>query len=282
MRDTPKRISWAVFLIFMGIALLLSVLDSSGNLGSALDFIRNPLSVVMDWTAGRADTFAGALAGPRDLQEARAEIARLEAELDNAIRELEQTRNMESDYRLMLELFNHARQTPDYQRVMANVIGRDPNPSVRSIIIDRGLEDGIQVGMPVESARGLVGRVYRVTNRSAQVILITDTSNSIPARLVNSRATGSVRGGGVTGNLYLEWIDQRHQVTVGEVVVTSGLRGRMPPDLIIGRVLDVERSEAELFQRAGVSSAVDFNALEVIFVIVDFEPIDTSIFSDTP
>ena len=282
MRDTPKRISWAVFLIFMGIALLLSVLDSSDNLGSALDFIRNPLSVVMDWTAGRADTFAGALAGPRDLQEARAEIARLEAELDNAIRELEQTRNMESDYRLMLELFNHARQTPDYQRVMANVIGRDPNPSVRSIIIDRGLEDGIQVGMPVESARGLVGRVYRVTNRSAQVILITDTSNSIPARLVNSRATGSVRGGGVTGNLYLEWIDQRHQVTVGEVVVTSGLRGRMPPDLIIGRVLDVERSEAELFQRAGVSSAVDFNALEVIFVIVDFEPIDTSIFSDTP
>ena len=282
MRDTPKRISWAVFLIFMGIALLLSILDSSDNLGSALDFIRNPLSVVMDWTAGRADTFAGALAGPRDLQEARAEIARLEAELDNAIRELEQTRNMESDYRLMLELFNHARQTPDYQRVMANVFGRDPNPSVRSIIIDRGLEDGIQVGMPVESARGLVGRVYRVTNRSAQVILITDTSNSIPARLVNSRATGSVRGGGVTGNLYLEWIDQRHQVTVGEVVVTSGLRGRMPPDLIIGRVLDVERSEAELFQRAGVSSAVDFNALEVIFVIVDFEPIDTSIFSDTP
>lgn len=282
MRDAPRRIGWATFLILMGIALLLSILDSTGNLGGALDFIRNPMVVVMDWTAGRADTFAGALAGPRDIQEAQAEIARLEAEIDELVREVEESRNIESDYRLMLELFNLARQTPDYQRVTANVIGRDPNPSVRSIIIDRGLEDGVRVGMPVEATRGLVGRVYRVTNRSAQVILITDSSHSIPARLVNSRATGSLRGGGVTGKLHLEWVDQRHHITVGEVVVTSGLGGRIPRDLIIGRVLDVQRSEAELFQRAEVRSAVDFDALEVVFVIVDFQPTDAGIFTDTP
>jgi rod shape-determining protein MreC len=282
MRDAPRQISWAAFLILMGVALLLSILDSSGNLGSALDFIRNPMAVAMEWTAGRTDNLTGALAGPRDIQEARAEIARLQAEIDAQAREIEQYRNMEGDYRLMLELFNHARQSPEYQRVTANVIGRDPNPSVRSIIIDRGLEDGIRVGMPVEGARGLVGRVYRVTNRSAQIILITDSSNSVPARLVNSRATGSLRGGGITGNLYLEWIDQSHQVTVGEVVVTSGLGGRMPRDLIIGRVVDVQRREAELFQRAEVRPAVDFDALEVVFVIVDFQPLDTGIFTDAP
>lgn len=282
MRNTPKRIGWATFLIFMGAALLLSILDSTGNLGGALNFIRNPMSVVMEWTAGRADIFPGALAGPRDIQEARAEIARLQAELDARTLELEQYQNMETDYRLMLELFNHARQLPDYQRVMANIIGRDPNPSVRSIIIDRGLDDGVRVGMPVEGSRGLVGRVYRVTNRSAQVILITDTSNSIPARLTNSRATGSLRGGGVSGNLYLEWVDQRHPITVGEVVVTSGLGGRMPRDLIIGRVVEAQRTEADLFQRAEVRPAVDFDALEVVFVITDFQPISTDIFSGQP
>lgn len=282
MRDAPKRISWAVFLIFMGVALLLSILDSTGNLSRSLDFIRNPIAVVMNWTAGRADTLAGALEGPRDVQEARAEIARLQAELDAATLQIEQYQNMENDYRLMLELFNHARQTPDYQRVTANVIGRDTNASLRSIIIDRGLEDGIQVDMPVEGARGLVGRVYRVSNRSAQVILITDTSNSIPARLSNTRATGSLRGGGVAGNLYLEWVDQSHQISIGEVVVTSGLGGRMPRDLIIGRVVDVQRIEADLFQRAEVQPAVNFNSLEVVFVITDFERIDTDIFSGGP
>jgi rod shape-determining protein MreC len=282
MRDAPRRISWAAFLILMGVALLLSILDSTGTLGGALDFIRNPMAVVMDWTAGRADTLSGALAGPRDLQEARAEIARLEAELDAREREIEQYRNMENDYRLMLELFNHARQTPDFQRVTANVIGRDPNPSIRSIIIDRGLEDGLQVGMLVEATRGLVGRVVRVSNRSAQVILITDSSNSVPARLVNSRATGSLRGSGVTGNLYLEWVDQSYQITVGEVVVTSGLDGRTPRDLIIGRVVGVQRTEAELFQRAEVRSAVDFDSLEVVFVITDFQQTEIDVFRDWP
>ncbi|MFO7537508.1 MAG: rod shape-determining protein MreC [Chloroflexota bacterium] len=282
MRDAPRRISWAAFLILMGAALLLSILDSTGNLGSALDFIRNPMAVMMQWTAGRADTLSGTLAGPRDVQEALAEIARLEAENDELVREIDQYRNRESDYQLMLELFNHARQTPDYQRITANVIGRDPNPSVRSIIIDRGLEDGLQVDMLVEAARGLVGRVYRVSNRSAQVILITDASNSVAARLVNSRGIGILRGGGVTGDLYLEWVDQRHQITVGEVVVTSGLDGRMPSDLVLGRVVEVQRSEAELFQRAAVRSAVDFNALEIVFIIVDFQPTDTGIFTDGP
>jgi rod shape-determining protein MreC len=282
MRDAPRRISWAVFLIFMGAALLLSILDSTGNLGRTLDFIRNPIAVVMNWTAGRADTLAGALEGPRDVQEARAEIARLQAELDAATLQIEQYQNMENDYRLMLELFNHARQTPDFQRVMANVIGRDTNSSLRSIIIDRGLEDGIRVNMPVEGSRGLVGRVYRVSNRSAQVILITDTSNSIPARLSNTRVTGSLRGGGVAGNLYLEWVDQSHQISIGEVVVTSGLGGRMPRDLIIGRVVDVQRIEADLFQRAEVQPTVNFNSLDVVFVITDFEQIDTDIFSGGP
>jgi rod shape-determining protein MreC len=282
MRDAPRRISWAAFLILMGVALLLSILDSTGNLRGALDFLRNPMVVVMEWTAGRADTLSGALAGPRDLQEAQAEIAQLKAYIAELEREVEQLQNRESDYQLMLELINRARQNPDFQRVTANVIGRDPNPAIRSIVIDRGADDGVRVDMPVESSRGLVGRVFRVTNRSAQVILITDTSNAVPSRLANSRATGLLRGGGVAGNLYLEWIDQRHQIAVGEVVVTSGLEGHMPSDLIIGRVVEVQRTEAELFQRAEVQPAVDFNALEIVFVIIDFQQTDMGIFTDGP
>jgi rod shape-determining protein MreC len=75
------------------------------------------------------------------------------------------------------------------------VIGRDTSPAIRSIIIDKGADDGVRVGMPVESARGLVGRVYRTTDRSAQVALITDNTSAVPARLGNSRATGLLRGG---------------------------------------------------------------------------------------
>ena len=160
------------------------------------------------------------------------------------------------------------------------MIGQDSNQAIRSIVIDKGANDGIRVGMPVESARGLVGQVYRTTAKSSQIVLLTDSSSAIPSRLGSSRATGILRGGGIGGSATIEWIDLKYQIEVGEVVMTSGLGGRFPQDLVIGRVIDVDRREAELFQRAIVQPAVNFESLEVVFVITDFEPVDTSIFEE--
>ncbi len=279
--EAQKRIRWITIAVLALLAISLTVLDQTGNLDAAFAFIRNPMSIAMGWTAQRADVVADAMEGPRDLQSARAEIAQLAAQIDVLERENEELREIQGEYQLLVDLFNRARQAPDYQRLTASVIGQDPNPAVRSIVIDKGSEDGIRVGMPVESARGLVGQIYRTTPNSSQVVLITDSSSAIPARLGTSRATGILRGGGLGGVLAIDWIDLKHQIEVGEVVLTSGLGGRFPQDLVIGRVIEVDRREAELFQRAIVQPAADFDALELIFVITDFEPIDTSVFSET-
>jgi rod shape-determining protein MreC len=66
------------------------------------------------------------------------------------------------------------------------------------------------------------------------------------------------------GSMSIDWIDLKHQLQVGEVVLTSGLGGKFPPDIVIGRVIQVERREAELFQRAIVQPVVDFDALEAL------------------
>ena len=154
------------------------------------------------------------LAGPTDLVAARDEIARLQAENDAMERELEELREIQGEYQVMLELFNQARETPDLRRVTATVIGRDPGLGIRSIIIDKGTDEGIQVGMPVEGARGLVGQVFRVTTNSSQVVLVTDSASAIPSRLGDSRATGLLRGGGLGGSMTIEWIDLQYQVAV--------------------------------------------------------------------
>jgi rod shape-determining protein MreC len=245
------------------------------------DFIRNPLTAVADWTAGRTDAFATALSGPRNLQDAQQQIAELEARNAELERELEELREIEGEWRLLQDLFNRARQSPELQRQTANVIGFDTSPAVRSIIIDKGSEDGLQVGMPVESARGLVGRIFRTAPNSAQVILITDNASAIPVRLGTSRATGNLTGGGTGGVLLIDWIDLKFQVEVGEVVLTSGLGGDFAEGLIVGRVIEVVRREAELFQQAVVQPATDLENLEIVFVITDFRAVDTSIF-DSP
>lgn len=282
LSDAPQRIRWGIAAFLIGLAVLLSILDSTGYLEGALAFARNPLVTVLGWTTARTDSLVDALSGPREIQEARLEIERLQARVDALERENEELREIQGEAQILLDLFNRARQSPDLSRVTAAVIGRDTNPAIRSIIIDKGQLDGVMVGMPVEAARGLVGRVFRTAANSSQVVLITDSSSAIPARLGTSRAAGILRGGGLGGSMVVEWLDLKYQIEIGEVVSTSGLGGDFPQNITIGRVLQLDRREAELFQRVVVQPAVDFESLEIVFVITNFQPVDTGIFSDVP
>ncbi|MCA9928770.1 MAG: rod shape-determining protein MreC [Anaerolineales bacterium] len=278
LENARQRIRWITIAVLIGTAILLTVLDNTGNINTALAFIRNPMTLILNWTSAQTNTIADALAGPRDLQEAQTQIAELQAQLDALERENETLRELQGEYQTLLDLVNRARQTPDIRRATATVIGYDPSPAVRSLIIDKGSNDGIVVGMPVESARGLVGQVFRTTADSSQVVLISDNASAIPVRFGNSRDTGLMRGGAVGSAAAVEWVDLQYQLEVGEVVFTSGLGGKFPQNIPIGRVAEVDRNEAELFQRAIIQPAVDFDALEIVFVITDFQPIDTTIF----
>ncbi|GMQ77602.1 MAG: rod shape-determining protein MreC [Anaerolineae bacterium] len=282
LNQSRERIRWAAFIVLIGAVVLMLILDSTDNLDNALNFIEDPISSVMGWTAARTDNLVGAIAGPDDIQAARQEIAQLQAQLESLRRENEGLREIQGEYQLLQDLFNRARERPEFKRLTASVIGYDTSPIFRSIIIDKGIDDGVFVGMPVESARGLVGQVYRTTNRSAMVILITDNISSIPARLGSSRATGIVRGGGLGGSMTMDWINQEAQIESGEVALTSGLGGKFPQDMVIGRIIEIDRQEAELFQKAIVQPAVNFDSLEIVFVVTDFRTIDTSIFDSAP
>ena len=105
-----------------------------------------------------------------------------------------------------------------------------------------------------------------------------DRLSALGARLSASRARGSVTGRGASGDLIVDWIDLKDQLEVGEVVLTSGLGGDFPQDIVIGRVVQILRNEADLFQQAIVQPATDFDTLEIVLVVTDFTPIDTTIF----
>jgi rod shape-determining protein MreC len=282
LNDTQQRVRSATIIVLAALAVLFLVLDSTGNLDNAFAFLQNPLSSAMGWTAARVDSLADAIAGPRDLQAARQRIVELEAQVVEQERTISELRERQQEYQTYVDLFNRASEAPQFQRITASVIGRDPNPLFQSLIIDRGTRDGILVGMPVESARGLVGQVFQATPDSAHVLLISDNVMSVAGRLSTSRAEGMIFGRGVGATLSMEWIDLEAPVEIGDIVLTSGAGGFFPEDLVIGRVTDVERSEAELFQTAVLEPAVDFDSLEVVFVISGFEPVDTTAFEQAP
>jgi rod shape-determining protein MreC len=154
------------------------------------------------------------------------------AELRNLVMLLQEARLENENLRRELE-FKSA--VPNYHLLSAEVIGHDPNNLLQYLIIDRGADDGLEPGMPVLTADGLVGRISRVNHSSATVMLISDPSSSVSALIQRSRATGLVQG--YPGQeLVMRYIPQGEEVEVGDVVLTSGLGGSFPKRLVIGQV----------------------------------------------
>ena len=127
--------------------------------------------------------------------------------------------------------------------------------------------------MPVVTNQGLIGRVSAVIADAARVQLVTDPSAAVNVRLQNAD-TDAVLIGSVTGDLGLEMISQDIEVQDGDVVLTSGLGGDYPPDLLVGQLLNLRKRDYELFQQASVQSTVDFSRLEIVLVIMNFKPVD--------
>jgi rod shape-determining protein MreC len=88
--------------------------------------------------------------------------------------------------------------------------------------------------------------------------------------------------GSVTGDVGLDLISQDATVEAGDVILTSGLGGGFPPDLIVGQVVNVRKLPAELFQQATVQPAVDFSRLQIVLVIINFRAINTVPLVPTP
>jgi rod shape-determining protein MreC len=182
---------------------------------------------------------------------------------------------------ILSALVKFATANPAYSYTGASVIGRDPSPFYRFVIINIGSNDGILPGMPVVTDQGLVGRVDAVIAEAARVQLITDSSASVNVRLQTSN-TEAIMVGSVTGSLSLDMIPQNAAIQPGDVILTSGLGGGFPPNLLIGQVVSVRKLEYELFQQASIQPNVDFARLQFVLVITNFKPVDISPLTTNP
>jgi rod shape-determining protein MreC len=72
----------------------------------------------------------------------------------------------------------------------------------------------------------------------------------------------------------LDLIPQDINIEIGDLVLTSGLGGGYPPDLIVGQIVTIRSQEFDLFQKATVQPVTDFNRLQIVLIIVNFKPVD--------
>ncbi len=148
--------------------------------------------------------------------------------------------------------------------VGAKVIGREPTEWYRMVTIDKGRREGIQKGMPVITAEGIVGYISEVARNASRVRLILDGVASVGGLVQRSRAKGVVKGRG-TNLSEMVHLSPEADIKGGDLIVSSGLGGRYPAGLRIGKVISVQRKD--YLQKAWVLPAVDFSRLEEVLVL---------------
>jgi len=166
------------------------------------------------------------------------------------------------------ERFGDFRAQHDLPLLPATVSAEDLSPWFKSITIDQGAADGVEPGMPVITDEGVVGVVSGTSPRFSRVLLLLDPQSQVDSYTQRSRARGSTRGG-ADGSCSLQYVLREADIDVGDYLLTSGLDGIYPKGLRIGKVSSVEKEPYGLFQRVAVEPAVDFYALEEVFVILE-------------
>jgi rod shape-determining protein MreC len=285
MRESPRR-SWRPLALLV-LGLLLLVFHESGYLTpveNALHYVLDPLqrafSRVMVDLGGVFQTVG-------QVRELGARVDELQAQVDALTVENVRLREYEAEVQQLRALLNFASDYPISAPLGADVIGREacdtfpcgevvgtePNPYLRYVTINVGTLQGVEIGMPAVSGGAvLVGRIAQVGPRTAKVELLTDPDSSVAALLQTSRVTGLVVGQ-PDGTLRMEYIPQEETIDVGDIVLTSGLGGALPKELVIGQVTEVQKLDSALFQTAIVRPAIDFSRLELVLVITAFEQI---------
>jgi rod shape-determining protein MreC len=258
-----------IFLIAGGIVAL----ALGGYFSSASNVFTGSLVNMQTWFSTRFIAVQDFLTAPRDMASLQQRNAELESEVAELQTQVIQLQQQVGETESLAGLVDFSRARPENTYRAAAVIGKDPSPFLHYIIINRGSNDGILRGMPVVTDQGLVGRIDAVIADAARVQLITDPASSVNVRLENAEVEAAMSGS-VTGDVTLDLIPQDINIEIGDLVLTSGLGGGYPPDLIVGQIVTIRSQEFDLFQKATVQPVTDFNRLQIVLIIVNFKPVD--------
>ena len=155
--------------------------------------------------------------------------------------------------------------------IVARVIAKDVSTEYRSIRINKGESSGIKRNMAVTTEEGIVGRVLRTTQNTADVVTILDLLSAVDAIVERSRARGVVEG--LTDDTcQLKYALRTDDIQPGDLLISNGLGGIFPKGVSVGVVSQVHQKPFGITQEVEVRPSVDFTKLEEVLVVLNEDP----------
>ena len=259
-----------VFLFVLGSVFLVAKSDVKiPAAGKTLMAFMSPFQNSFSWVGTQVTSLKDSIVEIQDLQEEntklREEVETLRAQNLNASESISENQRLRA-------LLGYKQNATQFDLVAASIIGREAATWSSVVVINRGTLDGVADNMAVVTELGLVGHVMEAGLNTSKVQLILDPRSSVGTLVqrADSRVAGIVEGD----------INNPHQprmvnipkdanVAVGDMIVTSGFGGVYPKGIIVGKVLAIHNDEGGLLKHAVLDTAVNFEKLEDVAVIVN-------------
>lgn len=135
----------------------------------------------------------------------------------------------------------------DTELLLASILDVELEPFSQKFLVNRGLIDGIYVGQSVVDADGLVGQVTQVMPFTSAVTLITDPVQAVPVMVQRNGLRAIVFGAGRRDRISVPYLARNADIREGDVLVTSGIGGRVPAGYPVARVEEIVRDPNEAF-----------------------------------
>ena len=229
-----------------------------------------PRSAAQDAASPATETVAAARTGSKSLWDnisgyyrAGSKNAELKREMELArirLREAEALRQENVRLKGLLGLKEEERKPV----AVARLVGSTASSTRRFAYLGAGSEDGVAVGMPVRSARGVVGRILETGSVSSRVLLLTDSESVLPVRRAGDETVAFAEGRG-DSLLRIKLINLGiNPLKVGDMFVTSGAGGYYPPGIAVAIVTELT-DDGALARIVSDPAATDYVSVEQIF-----------------
>lgn len=185
-------------------------------------------------------------------------------ELEENLRNLE---IIQAENSTLKEYLNLTEQYKSYKTIPAYIINKDISNYSSVFVINAGSSSGIKQNMTVIAAEGLVGHVISVTQSTAKVQTLIDSSNVVSATLESSKDVVIARGTLNGNELKTTYISTDTVLIDGEKLYTSGMGGIYPKGIYIGNIKKINETKNITDRSFITEAAVDFENLETVLVI---------------
>lgn len=234
-------------IIMIMLSIVLMVADHRWNhletLRSGLSNLIYPLKYAINIPAEFVQWIDESITSHSDLTEENAELR--SEQLLYQVR-LQKMDTLELENQRLRYLLGTPRKTSE-RVLIAEIFSVDQNPYKRLISINKDLDDDAYIGQAIIDANGIMGQIIHVESNSSTVMLISDSNHALPIQINRTGLRGTVFGSGDSSHLELRFIPHNADIKVGDVVSSSGLGGRFPPNYPVGVISKIDRPAGATF-----------------------------------